>query len=344
METMFHISNCPPKYQVKYVSCTLLDGALTWWNSHKRTVGMDTAYAMTWKVLMKLMTKVYCPRNEIQKVETKLWHLTVKVAAEPTRLQDAIRIANHLMDRKLKGYAVKNAENKRRFDYNSRDNHGQQKQPFKRQNVNGQSVVRAYMAKNNIERRGNKARNNKTTTKDYAIRGGGADPESNVVTGMFLLNNCYASLLFDSGADRSFVSTTFSDLLDVIPSTLDTSYAVELADGRIYETNVILKAKYHVVIVYDKKIVRVPYGDGVLVIEGDGCNGGSKSNLNIISCTKTQKYIQKGCQVYLAQVTAKKTDDQSEGKRLEDVPIIRDFPEVFIEDLPGLPPVRKVKF
>ncbi|GJX78555.1 putative reverse transcriptase domain-containing protein [Tanacetum coccineum] len=63
----------------------------------------------------------------------------------------------------------------------------------------------------------------------------------NVFTGMFLLNNCYAIMLFDSGSDRSFVSTTFSAFLDVILSTLDTSYAVKLADGRISETNVVLR-------------------------------------------------------------------------------------------------------
>ncbi|GJT71250.1 hypothetical protein Tco_1030536 [Tanacetum coccineum] len=57
MKTVYHISNCPPRYQVKYATCTLLDGALTWWNSHKRTVGVDDAYAMTWKALMKLMTE-----------------------------------------------------------------------------------------------------------------------------------------------------------------------------------------------------------------------------------------------------------------------------------------------
>nr|GEW85594.1 putative reverse transcriptase domain-containing protein [Tanacetum cinerariifolium]GEX17029.1 putative reverse transcriptase domain-containing protein [Tanacetum cinerariifolium] len=69
-----------------------------------------------------------------------------------------------------------------------------------------------------------------------------------------------------------------------------------------------------------------------------------KTKLNIISCTKTKKYIQKGCQVYLAQVTSKKTEDKSEEKRLEEVPIIREFLEVFPEDLPGLPPARKVEF
>ncbi|GKF78999.1 putative reverse transcriptase domain-containing protein, partial [Tanacetum coccineum] len=88
---------------------------------------------------------------------------------------------------------------------------------------------------------GNQTGSNKATAKAYAIGGGGTNPDSNVVTGTFLLNNYYASMLFDSGADRSFVLSTFSALFDVAPSTLDTSYAVKLADGRISETNVVLR-------------------------------------------------------------------------------------------------------
>nr|GEX16232.1 reverse transcriptase domain-containing protein [Tanacetum cinerariifolium] len=67
--------------------------------------------------------------------------------------RDAIRISNNLMDQKLKGYAIKNAKNKRRFDNSSRDNRGQQQQPFKRQNINGQNVARANMVGNNVERK-----------------------------------------------------------------------------------------------------------------------------------------------------------------------------------------------
>nr|GEX09101.1 hypothetical protein [Tanacetum cinerariifolium] len=78
IEVVFNISNCPSKYQVKYATCTLQDNALTWWNFHKRTIGVDAAYAMKWVGLMKLMTEVYCPRNEIQKMETELWNPTVK--------------------------------------------------------------------------------------------------------------------------------------------------------------------------------------------------------------------------------------------------------------------------
>ncbi|GKA94111.1 putative reverse transcriptase domain-containing protein [Tanacetum coccineum] len=165
METVFNISNCPSKYQVKYATCILQDSALTWWNIHKRTIGVEAAYAMNWAGLIRLMTKVYCPRNEIQNMETELWNLTVErfigglpdniqgnvITAEPTKLQDETRIANNLMDQKLKGYA-KSAENTRRLENNPRDNHGQQP-VFKRQNVGGQNVARAYTEGNN-ERKG----------------------------------------------------------------------------------------------------------------------------------------------------------------------------------------------
>ncbi|GKF16384.1 reverse transcriptase domain-containing protein [Tanacetum coccineum] len=93
MEMVFHISNCPEKYQVKYATCTLQNSALTWWNSHKRTIGIEAAYAMSWTELMKLMTEVYCPRNEIQKMETELWNLAVKgndLTAYTKRFQELV--------------------------------------------------------------------------------------------------------------------------------------------------------------------------------------------------------------------------------------------------------------
>ncbi|GKC65753.1 reverse transcriptase domain-containing protein [Tanacetum coccineum] len=227
------------------------------------------------------------------------------IAAEPTRLQDAVRIANNLMDQKLKGYGVKNAKNKRRLEVNQRYNRGQQP-PFKRTNVGGQNVARAYTA-GNIESKpyngplplcnkcklhhewpctmrcgrcnkvghltrdckvinsttsthtgqvvnqrvvtcfecgrqghyrsdcpklkdqnhGNKVGNKngigEARGKAYVLGGGDANPDSNIVKGTFLLNNHYAFVLFDSGADRSFVSTTFSTLLDITPDySIDT--------------------------------------------------------------------------------------------------------------------------
>ncbi|GKB34468.1 putative reverse transcriptase domain-containing protein [Tanacetum coccineum] len=177
-------------------------------------------------------------------------------------------------------------------------------------------------------------------------------------------------------ADRSFVSTAFSSQIDITPSTLDHYYDVELANGRIIGVNNILRgctlnflnhpfnidlmpvelgsidaiigmdwlAKYQEIIVCAEKIVRIPWGNETLIVRGDGSNRGNETRLNIISCTKTQKYLLKGCQVFLAHVTTKKAEDKLKEKRLEDVPIVRDFPEVFPEDLPGLPLTRQVEF
>ncbi|GKC96717.1 putative reverse transcriptase domain-containing protein [Tanacetum coccineum] len=91
MESVFHISNCAVENQVKFATCTFLGNALTWWNSHMKTVTQDVAYAMDWKALKKMMTVKYCPRGEIKKLEIELWNLKVKgtdVASYTLRFQE----------------------------------------------------------------------------------------------------------------------------------------------------------------------------------------------------------------------------------------------------------------
>ncbi|GJV50340.1 putative reverse transcriptase domain-containing protein [Tanacetum coccineum] len=95
-------------------------------------------------------------------------------------------------------------------------------------------------------------------------------------------------------------------------------------------------SKYHARIICDEKVVHIPINGETLIIRGDQ----SKTRLSLISCIKTERYISRGCQVFIAQVMEKKSDD----KRLEDIPVVREFLEVFPEDLPGLPPVRQVEF
>ncbi|GKF89032.1 hypothetical protein Tco_0262995 [Tanacetum coccineum] len=103
-------------------------------------------------------------------------------------------------------------------------------------------------------------------------------------------------------------------------------------------------AKYQAIIVCAEKIVHIPWGNETLIVHSDGRDRGNETCLNIISYTKTQKYLLKGCLVFLAHVTTKVTEDKSEKKRLEDVPIIQNFPKVFPEDLLGLPSTRQVEF
>ncbi|GKB07229.1 putative reverse transcriptase domain-containing protein [Tanacetum coccineum] len=174
------------------------------------------------------------------------------LSARPKTLDFAIELANNLMDQKLRTYAERQNENKRKANDSSRNNH--QQQPHKKQNV-----ARAYTVgpgeKNaytgdlplctkrdcpKLKNHGNGNGNGTTQGRDYALGGRDASPDSNVITGMFLLNNRYAKILFDTGADRSFISSTFSALIDITPTTLENHYDVELADGKIIGVNTII--------------------------------------------------------------------------------------------------------
>ncbi|GJS01070.1 putative reverse transcriptase domain-containing protein [Tanacetum coccineum] len=202
----------------------------------------------------------------------------------------------------------------------------------------------------------------------YALRDGDQNLGPNVVTGMFLLNNRYAKVLFDSGSDKSFVNVNFSHLIDIEPVKVDHSYEVELADGRVVSTNTILRGcalnlvnhlfnidlmpielgnfdviilmdwlvLHDDVIVYGKKEVHVPYKKRTLVVKGDD----GVSRLKVVSCMEVKKYVDHGSYLFVAQVVEKEPAE----RRLEDVPVICEFPDVFPEDLPGLLPSRQVEF
>ncbi|GKA32171.1 putative reverse transcriptase domain-containing protein [Tanacetum coccineum] len=200
---------------------------------------------------------------------------------------------------------------------------------------------------------GNQGRNGNALAKVYVVGNAGINPNFNIVTGMLLVNNRYASILFDTGSDRSFVSTAYSSLIDITLTTLDHYYNVELASGKIIRINTIIRgctlnflnhlfnvdlipvelgngmdwlSKYHVVIVCDEKLVRISFRNETLIVCGNGSNQGNETRLNIILCTKkcikTQKYMLKGCHVFLAHVTTKETKDKSEEKQLEDIDLI----------------------
>lgn len=201
--------------------------------------------------------------------------------------------------------------------------------------------------------------------------------DPNIVTGTFLLNNRYASILFGTGADRSFVSTTFMPLLEITPTPLGIGYDVELANGNIERMGTIIRSctlnflnrpfnidllpvtlgsfdviigmdwfiKYHENIICDEKIVRVPYGKKILSIQGDRGDRENPSRLNVISCTKIPKLVEKGCYLFVAQISSKKeVEKEKNEKRVVDMPIIRDYQDVFPNDLPGLPPARQIEF
>nr|GEV79695.1 hypothetical protein [Tanacetum cinerariifolium] len=138
----------------------------------------------------------------------------------------------------------------------------------------------------------------------YVLRDRNAHKDPNVVTGTFLLNQHLARVLFDSGADKIFVSISLAFMLNISLITIDTIYDIEMADGN-------LLSKYHTKILYDEKVVYIPVDGETLVIQGDQ-----------------------------TQVMEKKSNE----KRLEDIPVVREFLKVFPEDLPGLPFDSQIEF
>ncbi|GJR37028.1 putative reverse transcriptase domain-containing protein [Tanacetum coccineum] len=270
-------------------------------NSQIRTLGPD-AYSMTWEVLKKKMTDKYCPQGEIKKLEIELWNLkfvaneTEKVdkyisglpdniygnvkSARPKTLNETIELANDLMDQKLRTYAERQTDNKRKADDSSRNNHGHQQQPFKRQNV-----AKVY----NIGTGEKKSSGN--TNVANTQKGNRTNPKG---------NGC-----FECGAPRHFKRDC--------PKLKNKDEGKGSAQGWVYAV-------------------------------GNAEKKGNASRDPDSNVVTAQEYMAKGCQIFLAQVSAMKEEDKSEGKQLKDVPIVRDFPEVFLEDLPGLPLAQPVEF
>ncbi|GJU13638.1 putative reverse transcriptase domain-containing protein [Tanacetum coccineum] len=331
------------------------------------------AYTGHFQELTLICTKFVA--NETEKVDKYISGLPDNIygnvkSARPKMLDETIELANNLMDQKLRTYAERQSDNKRKADDLSKNNHGHQQQPFKRQNVAkaynmgigerkpyGRSLPKCTKSTGNTNvantQKGNGAapKGNgcfecgapgyfkrdfpKLKNKDggngnaqgwvYAVgnaekRGNASgNPDANVAMGTFLLNNYYASILFDTGADRSFISTAFSSLINIAPTPLENFYDVELADGKLVRIDTIIRG-------CTLNFLDHPF------------------NIDLMPVELAQEYMAKGFQAFLAQISAKKEEDKLEGKQIKDVPIVQDFPEVFPEDLPGLPPGRLVEF
>nr|GFC14335.1 hypothetical protein [Tanacetum cinerariifolium] len=215
------------------------------------------------------------------------------------------------MDKKIRTFAERETASKRKFENTLRNTQNQQQQHSNKRQNTGRARV-------------------------YAVGNAGTNLDANTVIGTFLLNNCYASVLFDTGADNSFISTAFSSQFDIAPIVLDHDYAmnhpfnIDLMPVEMGSFDVIIGmdwlSRYQAVIICADKIVRIPWGRETLIFHGDVSNQEHETQLNIISCAKTQKYMLMGCQVFLAHVTTKEAEGKSEKKRLENVPIVRDFP------------------
>ncbi|GJT96411.1 putative reverse transcriptase domain-containing protein [Tanacetum coccineum] len=351
MESVFLISSCTITSQVKFASCTLQGSALTWWNSHVRAVGQDVAYAMPWTALKRMITDKYCPRGEIKKLESEYWNLKVRgtdlmtynqrfqelalmcdrmfpeesakveryvgglpdmihgsvKASKPQSMQEAIEFATEMMDKKMLTAAERQAENKRKFEDTSRNNQNQQ-QPFKRNNV-----ARAYTA-------------GPGDKKPY----GGTKP---------LCAKC--NYHHDGPCTQKCTNckkTGHSARDCKVRPTANNNNNNNNNNQRTQGINprVITCFECGVQGHFRNNCPKLKNGN-----QGNRAgNGNAVARAYVVGSAGTNP----NSNVVTAQVTMKKAEDKSKEKQLEDVPIVQDFPEVFPEDFPGIPPTRQVEF
>ncbi|GJY18890.1 hypothetical protein Tco_0390381 [Tanacetum coccineum] len=99
--------NSGTENQIKFSTCTLLGSAITWWNSHVRTIGLDAMYAMTWELALLYVRMFPEESNKIKRYVGGLPNMIhgCVVASKPKTMQEAIEIATELMDKKIHTFA-----------------------------------------------------------------------------------------------------------------------------------------------------------------------------------------------------------------------------------------------
>nr|GEX88859.1 reverse transcriptase domain-containing protein [Tanacetum cinerariifolium] len=362
---LFSCGNCTEECKVKFATGTLTEEALSWWNYFAQPIGIEEGYKITWVEFKKLLIKKYCSRTEIQKMEDEFYHLTVKgndlktyvrrfqelatlcpimvsdseklleafigglpqsiegnvSTSKPQTLEEAINIAQMLMDQV--GHLTKNCQNKRPATGSNQllvtvichacGERGHYTNQCRKTNINAQG--RAYL-----------------------LRDRNAHQDPNIVTGMFLLNQHLARVLFDFGADKSFISLSFASMLKIPPITIDAFYVIEMADENLVSTNTVNQGCTLTLLnqPFEIDLMPIKLGSFDVVI---GMDWLSKYHAKIL-CDEKVVHIPIDGETLIIRVMEKKSDE----KRLEDIPIVKEFLDVFPKDLPGLPLVRQVEF
>ncbi|GJV60746.1 reverse transcriptase domain-containing protein [Tanacetum coccineum] len=326
-ESVFSQSNCTKDCKVKFATGTLTEEALSWWNYFAQPIRIEEAYKITWVEFKKLLIKKYCPRTEElatlcptmvpdskKMMEVFIGGLPRSIegnvtASKPQTLEEAINIAQRLMDQV--GYLTKNCRNKG---------------PATGSNLLPVTVTcHACGEKGHYTNQCQKTTNNNALGRAYKLRDRNAHQDPNVVTGMFLLNQHLARVLFDSRADKSFVSISLASMLNIPSITIDTFYNIKMADRNLVSTNTIIQGATLTLLnqPFEIDLMPIKLGSFDIVI---GMDWLSKYHARII-CDEKVIHILINGETLIIRVMENKSD----GKKPEDIPVVREFLEVFPE-------------
>nr|GEV49551.1 reverse transcriptase domain-containing protein [Tanacetum cinerariifolium] len=232
MEMTFAISECVEDKKVKFVA-TMQGPALTCWNSKVAILRLDVVNQMGWTEMKKLIIAEFCLAEELQRMKNELWN--------------------------LKFHKCGKIGHKARYCNEKNVAEGANAQPiWTCYDCGKQGHTKNQCPKNFKQEEVREARGRAYAIKDAELQG------PNVVTGTILLTNHYASVLFDSGSDKSFMDTRFSSMLDIDPVKIDTSYEVELADESMDWL-----VNHDGVIIYGEMVVHIPYEKETLTVKND---------------------------------------------------------------------------